>query len=235
MRLSACQWLACLFWLALPVAASAQDYLPLGPGSYWHYAGDAGDAFTRTVTSTLEMAGETVSVVAVSGYAPDEGLEQYFTSEADGDVLLWGFYRSLEDWGLLYVPPLLLVDAPLSVGQRWSVVAEIFEIPGNQSAGAWIGERVVQSEGLETVPAGEFFARAIAWDLRGEAARALIAHGCDPSGRRLAPGRELSPPEYWTLGVGILREETTQIWRLTDFDGPTPAATPSWSALKALY
>lgn len=235
MRLSACQWFACLLCLALPAAAPAQAYLPLGPGSYWHYAGDAGDALSRSVTGTVEMAGETVSVVAVSGYAPDEGLEQYFTAEPSGDVLLWGFFRSLEDWGFLYVPPLRLVDAPLSVGQRWSVIADIFEIPSNQTAGTLVGERVVLSEGLETVPAGEFFARAIAWDLRGEPARALAERGCDPSCRRLSPGRELGLPEYWSQGVGIIREETTQIWRLTDFDGPTPAASPSWSALKALY
>ncbi|MBM4118720.1 hypothetical protein FJ251_13490 [bacterium] len=235
MRLSACQWLACLICLALPAAAPAQDYLPLGPGSYWHYAGEAGDAFSRTVTGTIEMAGQAVSVVATSGYDPDDGLEQYYTAGEGGDVLLWGFYRNLEDWGLLYVPPLRIVDAPLSLGQRWSVVADCFEIPGNHPAGTLVGERVVQSEGLESVPAGEFFARAIAWDLRGEPLRALASHGCDPSGRRLAPGRELSPPEYWTLGVGIIREETTQIWRLTDFDGPTPSGAQSWSAIKALY
>lgn len=235
MRPSACQWSAWLFCLALPVAASAQDYLPLGPGSFWHYAGDAGDAFTRTVTGTLEMAGETVSVVAVSGYAPDEGLEQYWTSQAGGDVLFWGFYRSLEDWGLLYVPPLLLVDAPLSVGQRWSAVAEVFEIPGNQPAGAWVGERVVLSAGLETVPAGEFFAYALAWDFPLGEPRAPSLRGRDLYGRHRVAGRELSVPEYWSQGVGIVREETTQIWRLTDFDGPTPAAAASWSALKALY
>jgi len=234
MRLSACQWLACLLCLALPAAAAAQDYLPLGPGSYWHYAGDAGDAFTRTVTGTLEMAGETVSVV-FSDYGPDDGLEQYWTSRAGGDVLFWGFYVSLEDWGILYVPPLLVVDAPLAVGQRWSVVAESFEIPGNQSAGPLVGERVVLSAGLETVPAGEFFAYALAWDFPLGELRAPSLRGRDLYGHRLTPGRELSPPEYWALGVGIIREETTQIWRLTDFDGPTPTAAASWSALKALY
>lgn len=234
MRLSACQWLAWLILLALPVAAPAQDYLPLGPGSYWHYAGDAGDAFTRTVTGTLEMAGETVSVVS-SDYGPDESLEQYWTSQAGGDVLFWGFYVGLEDWGILYVPPLLVVHPPLAVGQRWSVVAESFEIPGNQSAGPLVGERVVLSAGLEIVPAGEFFAYALAWDFPLEGGRSPLLRGRDLYGRSLARGRELSWPEYWSQGVGIIREETTQIWRLTDFDGPTASGARSWSALKALY
>ena len=235
MRLSACYWLACLLYLAAPGAATAQIYLPLGPGCYWQYTGDVGDAFARTVTATIEMAGEAVSVLSHSGYGPDEGLDQYYTANANGDVLFWGFYREFDDWGLLYVPPLPLVQGPLATGQRWSVVAEIFSIPDNLPAGDLVAERVVLSEGLETVPAGEYYAYAIGWELPGGLVRALASRSCDPTGRHLTPGRDFPAAEYWSAGLGIVREETTQIWRLTDFDGPTVIAAGSWGGIKALY
>jgi len=234
MRLSACHWLACLLCLAAP-AVCAQTYLPLGPGCFWQYAGDVGDAFTRTVTGTMDMAGEAVSVLAYTGYAPDEGLKQYFSADVGGHVLFWGFFLEPEGWGYLYVPPLLVVDAPLATGQRWSVVAEIFSIPDNLPAGSFVAERVVLGEGLETVPAGEYFAYAITWEFRSDAGRRSASRGCDPTGRRLVPGRDFPAAEYWTAGVGIIREATTQTWRLTDFDGPTATLARGWGDIKALY
>lgn len=92
-----------------PVAA--EDYLPLETGNFWNYV--AGDGATQ-----MQVVGEPLPVfqgnpypIVYSGSTDNEGLVNFWTSEPDGGVLLWGFFR--QTWGRLYQPPIRMVAPPL--------------------------------------------------------------------------------------------------------------------------
>lgn len=226
-------WLLALLGLSTPLAAAT--YLPLLPGSSWSYAGDLGSTQEITCTGTTELAGETVSVLRYSGYEPDAGLENYWTATDDGDVLLWGYFRPDEGWGLLYQPPLPVTQGTLAAGQRWSFSAEISSLPDYTVVGSIAGERVVTGEGLETVPAGEFYAFAVAWDFGEGFGPKRGEQRVDVAGRTLLPGRDPSPPDYYVADLGEIRYEVAEIWRLTAYSASTATAMGSWGGIKALY
>src|SRR5262249_6503577 len=90
-----------LLLLALLANASpvlAADYLPLQVGNRWTYS-SVSTAFEQTeIVGTFERDGATVYVMQYSDRGANPGLLNFWTSESDGGVLLWGFNRTLDNF-----------------------------------------------------------------------------------------------------------------------------------------
>jgi hypothetical protein len=215
---------------AAAAGALAAEYLPLPLGATWQYISEAGGAETQIVTGTRNLFGTDTWVISYQDSPLNDGLENYWTTNAEGDVFLWGFFRNLQGWGWAYQPPIRMVDAPLSLGQEWSTTYTIYELPGFVPEGTNEYPLEVSSEGMVTVPAGTYFAYGIGIPelplLGGYSITGEVVAG--------APGHRAAS-DWWSDGVGRVQYEVDQIYRLTSFGWPTPVAVTSWGRVKALY
>src|SRR5262245_22983282 len=142
--------------------ASAESiYLPLHIGNQWNYDGGPGVEQVVRITGTRMIQGSETFVLTHTGNPVNLGLENYWTTGAEGDVLLWGFFRSNDNFGVLYYPPIPLVDEPLSQGKTWSHTANLTRLPDMMDLGPFTFDFEVYSEAPLSVPAGVFHAFGI--------------------------------------------------------------------------
>lgn len=215
----------------LPHSGTAEDYMPLQIGNRWEYTSSEGDE-TKEVTRTIEVWGEVVHVVEYPQSVWNIGLENYWTANMEGDVFIWGFWVGDEGWGILYSPPIPVVDAPLYLDKSWSHTFDTYTLPDTIYAGQnEIGFRVYW-EGVLSVPVGDFYSYGI-----GQ----YLPVGAGLLGERsisgeLAVGQEREEPTMWySDGVGEIQYWTSDVYRLVNFGQPVAVAQTSWGAVKALY
>ena len=214
--------------------ARAADYLPLQVGNHWVYAGTSGGHEETSITATFERNGATVSVMSYGAAGPNAGLLNFWTSESDGDVLLWGVDRQVEGFGWYYDPPLRLVDAPLAVGKKWSQTSRRIDLSTGQPIDEiTIGFEVYESTHLD-LPAGGFDTYGIGqslpfgWflGLAGEVTR-LRQGPAQPAATNAV--------DWWCEGIGEVQFWTDQIYQLQSFDIATPTLANSWGEVKRRY
>src|SRR5262245_19485316 len=119
MRLSDRSSVLILLILATGLCAApalAENYLPLAVGNTWHYAAIGGHSEDQVVTATHVVWGTPTYVIDYQNSSSNAGLENYWTTDGAGDVLLWGWWRELEGFGLLWQPPIPAVEGPLFLG-----------------------------------------------------------------------------------------------------------------------
>jgi hypothetical protein len=147
--------------LAIPVTAPAggENYLPLVIGNRWSYALLGGDTEVVVVDRTATIRGRSVFVFTHTVDATP--VEEDYWSESEGDVFYHGYYRPIEDFGVLCDPPVKLVDAPLLPGGTWSTTTELILLPGETSAGSTTFSFAVAGTKELQVPAGTFVTTAI--------------------------------------------------------------------------
>ncbi len=90
-------------------------------------------------------------VIEFSENQDNEGLKNFWTTNEEGDVFLWGFSR---EFGLRYDPPIMVVDSPLSLGQSWDVVSDVYDFSSGNFVGTFEFTLEVMEEGIYQVGAG---------------------------------------------------------------------------------
>ncbi len=225
---------AALLLLGVALPARAGTYLPLEVGNQWDYVGARGGTERTTISGTFERAGRTVYQVRYGEGGSNSGLSNFWTTEADGDVLLWGFNRELEGFGWYYDPPLRLVDAPLAVGKRWSQTSRLIAVDSGEVIGELtIGFEVYEAGPLE-LPAGSFDAFGVgqflppAWSVMTGGLHGL-------SGRASAGPAASQAVDWWSEDVGDVQFRADDLYQLRSFSFPTPVLVTSWGAVKTAY
>lgn len=214
-----------------PENARCQTYQPLDIGNFWSYQGPSGEQETHIVQGTRVIRGTPVYVVKYSG-GHDDGLENYWTTDASGDLFLWGFYAPNAEFGLVYDPPLLFLDSPLALGDSWQTTFSAYSLPDTSYFGQFTFRQKVYEEGVVTVPAGDFYAYGV-----GEAPGApspsipfLADH--DLAGNAISTTRGGAPTSWFSQDVGEVQLNAFVFLKLTAYLAPTPTTPSSWGALK---
>jgi hypothetical protein len=215
-------------------AESRTTYLPLAQDCTWSYTAQNGSAETQTVVGQRVLFGSAVTVIDYSQSTANEGLENYWTTESDGDVLLWGFFRDgPSPWGQLYQPPIRVLDAPLFVGETWSGETFQYDLPDTIPAGSLTWDFRVYGEGQLTVPAGTFDTFGVGPDSLGTGGPARA--GFSLSGERIGDAAgERSATSWWAPWVGQVQYRSDTTYQLASYS-VTPVARATWTTIKALY
>ena len=111
--------LAALAFGCLAAGAASGDPFPLTEGILRHYEITYSDHVTNDVRfflGTAEINSTTTHVLHYAG-GDDNGLQQYWSQDAGGDVFFHGFDRP--EVSAQYSPPILYIDVPLFVGKTW--------------------------------------------------------------------------------------------------------------------
>jgi hypothetical protein len=216
--------------LLIPAGAVAEQYLPLSIGNQWSYQGVAGLSERQVVTGTRTVWGTETYVISRLESSSNEGLENYWTTGADGDVNLWGFYRSLDGWGVLYDPAIRWVDAPLYVGKVWSTTVDWYRLPEMTLGGTFTIVMSDWEESILVVPAGSFPVAGI-----GEGPYDGPREGFTLAGLAIPASPLREAAEWYGLSVGLVQYQADDLYQLVSFEVPTPVVESTWSKVKALY
>ena len=217
---------------AAPPAARAQSYQPLQVGNQWVYSYLPGGSETKTVTGTVRVFGREAFVIRYGPSLDNEGLENYWSTSPDDDVLLHGFNRTLDPgWNFIYDPPVVMLDAPPALGGTWTQTVTWYTVSGPDTipAGTFPLTYAVLEAGDLTVPAGTFYAFGIGTPPE-IGARFASAGAFTVTGDRITTLAVAT--DWWAEGVGLVR---TGDYVLEAFGGPTGADAITWGGLKALY
>lgn len=226
--------LAAFLAAGLSVQAEAA-YLPLSAGNTWSYVTDLGREEVRLVSGTTEVFGREVWVIEHPISYANLGLENYWTSDDDGNVLLHGFWRAGGVWGRAYDPPVVLVDAPLFLGKTWSATFDIHDLSDLSYLATYTIHFSVVAAGVLAVPAGDFDGYGI---VQVEPERSVRQDpGYALSGRRMGAGRqdeEIS--EWWSEGVGTVRYRSVGVYDLVSYEIESVGGRAlTLSAVKAIF
>jgi hypothetical protein len=218
--------LACL--LDMAPTARADEYLPLVMGFQRQYQAIHGNAETQTVTGTRNLFGTDTYVITFHPSSLNDGLEKYYTTDDEGDVEAWGYYRTDEGFGMAYYPPVKALDAPLYLGKTWESTYDIYWLPDFQWFSQQTSYVAVLAESTIVVPAGTFHAFEIG------------AYGSSPMPGYTLTGEvaaETPEPHGWWYSehVWLVQYETDDAYQLVSYDTPTPVQSTTWGRVKALY
>jgi hypothetical protein len=201
------------------------EYLPLIQGMRWRYESAEGLRETQTVDGTATIWGTQTAIIRYTESSSNEGLENYWTNTPDGDVFIWGFSLG-PDFGAVYDPPILFVDAPLFVGKTWAVTADVYSLPDTSYRFTYVLTFSVDEAEPISVPAGEFFSFGISYTQNPPGSI---------DGRAVVPSRGGGPRDWFGEGVGRVQYYSDGLYQLVDFGEPTSAQSTSWGAIKGLY
>lgn len=221
-----------LSYVLAAASCPGQDYLPLEPGNFWNYRLDNGFIETRLVGEATQFQGRLVFPIEYVTSPANQGLVNYWTVAADGDVLLHGFTRDV--FGIFYDPPIRFVDAALAVGATWSQQVDFYVLPSGASYGSWeVGAEVLAAE-IRTVPAGDFMSFGLrSWASGPPKAASIGAY--DLCGE-VSAGKDGLVERWLSAGVGIVEEYLDGTYRLETYtDHPVAVSSMSWGAVKALF
>jgi hypothetical protein len=216
--------------LLIPVVVAAEQYLPLTIGNQWVYQGVAGKSERQLVTEMRTFWGSDTYVISYLDSSSNQGLENYWTTDADGDVSLWGFYNATNGEGILYTPPIKRVDAPLYVGKTWSTTFDYYFLPGMTYGGTATIVMSDWEERILVVPAGPFPTVGV-----GQGPYDGPLRGYSLAGLRVSAVPVRGASDWYSPSVGLVQYQSDDLYQLTSFGGPTPAVQSTWGRVKALY
>jgi hypothetical protein len=188
--------------ISTPAGAGDENYLPLVLGNRWNYALQGSDTEIVVVDRTSVLRGRSIFVLTHT--VDGTPVEEDYWSEAEDDVFYHGYYRPIEDYGVLCDPPVKLIDAPLLPGGIWSTSTQLYILPDTSLAEATTFSFAVAGTKELQVPAGTFTTTAIEpLLLSGEQGtlRAL-EHGTLQGWER---GTLTFPTRWVTSGIGTIR------------------------------
>jgi len=225
---------ALLLVVAAP-SAHAQSYMPLAVGNHWSYASPSGAHDDQLVTGTKTILGRSVYVITYGASGVNAGLENYWIPEPDGGVYLCGFWHESDQFGVLYDPPILYVNAPLTVGKAWAVHVGSWRLPGMTDFGPFdLGFEVMEESDL-ALPVGTLHSFGIGQTLpptiRTPTGSLRTLEGKVPTTQgSLAT-------DWFSVGVGYVQYQygENDPLQLTSYDIPTPVAVTTWGAIKSRY
>jgi hypothetical protein len=220
--------------LSLPAAAPAgvPEYFPLQISNEWSYATPSGETEVRTVSGTTSIWGHEVFVIQYDSVT-NAGLENYWSLGTDGDVFLHGAYRSVENFGLLFDPPIRFLDAPLSLGRNWSQEVRVFFLPDTTGGDTTTFHFTVYEAGPQNVPAGTFDSFGLGQGPFEPALSSLGPYTLTGELRESPAGSNAT--DWFSDGIGVVRYRSSGDFRLTSYSLPTLARSRTWGAIKATY
>ena len=220
------------------IAATAGDtYLPLEVGNRWGYSSDLeyiGPDIKECSAGPNELLGGAYAIrYLVSDHSPD--LENYWSTNGEGDVLLHGFRRLDPRRAFYYDPPLVLVDAPLYEGKTWTSDVGVRTTPTGPEVGRLVVTYTV-TEPDTLIAGGE---PRMAWGVLEDqqVVASAIGESLMPDGRSL-PVDKADPvvPHWWSLNVGEIQYRSAGTFHLVDFSvQAVPAERRSMSGLKGMF
>lgn len=236
--------LALLVALLAPLVAAAGTALPWMPtdaGWRWGFEGPLG-ARDSSVSRGLDDFDGVQAIRIEHMIGADAGLQQYWidSGSADaGSLLFAGFFRTGENTGVRYEPPMRFMRGPAVVGDNWIVTTTPISLPDGLAGGPITLEFRVM-EVIEPGLVGEAFGVSYVVPLLG-GARALPG-GFTVLGRRITGDATMTglPPEepldWFAAGFGQVRyRRGGDLFVLTSVDAPVPARSSTWGRIKRLY
>ena len=225
--------IVCIITLLLIGTAIGEDYQPLATGNFWSYLIDDGPLEMRVVGEPVPIHENQTYPIHHTISPENLGLINYWTSEEDGGVLLWGFWR--DTWGFLYQPAIQVVDAPLYVGKTWSNTVDIYALPDTTFYMTIELSYTVHEDPELTVPAGAFPTFGIGEPQPDPGAKTFLDGRFTFSGEIKSDKRDLVD-RWYSLGVGVVQEDLGSIYQLRTYtDHPVPVESSTWGSVKALY
>jgi hypothetical protein len=233
--------IALLLLLAAPGVARADGgpWLPLEVNNRWEYV-TAGGGYAEAITGTLDLLGRTVFVKSYIG-GPDNGLENYWLTDADGSVLLAGFNNRPASFALAFDPPLRYLAVPPALGLTWDSHALVRNLPDL----AVVDSVDIHWQEMEdvslTVPAGTYHSFGVGQVVAPVAPRAALVRADGQTfsldGRRLATNGAINSnaTDWYAQGVGVVQLQSSALYQLRWFGNPLPVARTTWGSIKQLY
>jgi hypothetical protein len=227
--------------LVLPAAARGDGvWQPLDVLTHWHYAVDGGGGEDVTITGTTTLLSRTVAVKHYSG-GIDDGLDQYWLTGPDGEVLLAGFNRP--GFGLAYDPPIALLETPPALGLTWWTDATIHLLPALTVSDSLHIQWAVFEDVVLDLPIGSLPAFGVGQTgaaVAAPAAATLAAsRGFTIDGRRIPDGATTNvsnATDWYSENIGVVQYQVGGTYhRLTTFDRPDAVARSSWGRIKRIY
>ena len=225
---------------AAPAAGADQaPFMPLEVGRYWEYAGISGAHQVETITGTRTILGRTVFV---KSYAEglDAGLQNFWLTGPDGEVLLAGFDTATHDLALAYDPPITFCGGAPSLGDVWITHVTVYNIADLSLFDTFDIAYSALELPMLSVPAGAFDCVGVGQVLVGPSpARVRLAgRTVALDGRQLVGAQDAlstNATDWFAWGVGVVQYVTSDTYQLVGYGMPTAALRGSWGALKALY
>ena len=223
--------IALMISLTMAGTAIAEEFLPLEPGNFWSYRDAAGLEELQVVTGQVPIFDANPFAIEYTDSPENQGLINYWSTEPDGDILLWGFF--VDGWGYVYQPPIRMLDAPLNIGKSWSTTTLFHTLPDTLPYQTFEAAFTAYEEPVLTVPAGEF----TCWGIGPSDPATKAAH----QGRYTLWGTVVSdknagPDTWYSPGVGVVQYGVGSLLKLETYtDHPVGVQISSWGAVKALY
>lgn len=219
--------------------ASVASFLPLYQGNTWEYIAPGNVHERRTAVGQIEIWGSPCWVIRYSESTFNEGLENYCTVDEAGCVYLWGAWRPDAGFGILYSPPLRLIDGDPELWETWTSTYTAYLLPDTIEIATGSATFGVYEVGTISVPAGDFFSYGIGYwteDSRPALPAGSLTDDLDVF-LALAPadGNQGNPTKWWSDGVGLVRYLGSSTMELITYDLPTRARRLSWGAVRWNY
>lgn len=225
--------IVCILTLILVGPAAGDDYQPLATGNFWSYFVDDGSVEMRVVDEQVTIFDTPTYPIVYTESSQNEGLINYWTSEEDGGVLLWGFWR--QTWGMVYDPPIREVDAPLYVGKTWTNMVDIYALPDTSFHQTLEFSYSALEDPELNVPAGLFPTFGIG-EPEPDPAAPLFLDGSYTLSGELRTSQTRGANRWYSLNVGVVQELLGNLYELRTYtDHPVAVESSSWGAVKALY
>ena len=235
---------AAFLLLGAPFAASTAsgaDWLPMKLGNEWTYVDTGDEPHTETFTQIGHVRGRRVFVREYIG-GPDDGLLNFWLKDADGGLLLAGYYKPLYPFGLVYEPPVKIFPGVPAVGVQYSTHVYAISVPDNAPYAEFDVYMAVQSQVTLNVLAGTFTCFGV-----GQVAPPALSFAAAPGVMLGLDGRVIddfgqmldnspeSATEWYADGVGLVQYNSSTLFQLSTANLPTPATRSSWGHIKQLY
>ena len=170
--------------------------------------------------------------------------ENFWTADSAGNVYIHGARNLVDDFEVAYLPPILMVDAPLAYGKAWMTEGVMnYDLDGTP----WGGDPYdyslrVYFEGFVAVPAGDFYSYGVGYDAGPVLVRSAAGEFYDIFGRRLRAGEQLTEAditEWYSDGTGLAQQTTYAAGehplRLIWWNPTVFTEASSWGRIKHLF
>jgi hypothetical protein len=228
---------AASFLAALCIPAVAHTYQPLTIGAQWVYVNQVHGPQTMTITGERVVLGALTRIRHQSEAA--QTYENYWTADADGNLWLHGAYN-YDGFNIAYLPPIQMASAPLFEGKTWVTQGILlYGLDGTPSGETPFDYPLrVYTEGVLTVPAGDFYAYGVGYDTGSRLIFTREGKSYDMFGRALDadPVRvDDNSTEWYSDGVGLVMFGYADRFLLESYGFPVPVEHRSWGGIRALY
>lgn len=224
----------------VPGSTGHAAWLPLAIGNKWQYMDDGDNPHLEEITEEGHVRGRRMFVRSYIG-GQDDGLMNFWQLGADGSVLLGGYYRPIQTFGLVYEPPVRIFPGSPAVGLEWTTHTIAYSVPDNVVFAEFDLYWAVAEAVTLSPPAGTFECFGV-----GQVAPPVLAFapegqswGLDGRVRAPATGTlgtgPASATEWYADGVGLVQYDTGVPYTLQSYDLVTPAVTSTWGRIKQLY